>query len=528
MWEITVLHALRLRGAEVKHVLCDGIYSDCDVFWGATKRRHPLACQECLSRVTRLSYDMKMPYEWLGRYLTLENYAEAHRWSAGIKQYELKTAKYGDWEIGEWVRGSVHSHLRRTELDCNSPLVRKTYRSYLYSGLVACFGLNCLLENYEPDILFLFNGRMSSTRIALELAKRKNVRVIVHERGSLFESLRLIENYPCISLKLFRNMWVDWGGIPLLKEELELISRYMDDRRFGKRLNWISFNPQPQDLYELRQRLTLSPGRIIWVMFTSSDDEVVSASDRSGPFEHQMDWVKKTARYVEQHHTIDLIIRIHPNTAGEKARGNNFLQLQEFQQLQHRLPPNVKMVMPDDRISTYSLIDIGALGLVYMSTVGLEMACKGKPVIMAAPSLISDLPFVQTVESKDEYFAMLDSALEKPLISNSLEIQRLAYRFAHIFFIKDSIPFPLVKMPTVHSGRLNYNSLDELMPGCDPNLDRICRIILKNEPICPPPGVEELTRSETDEILWFEDNDKSVDAVVTTQPEGDFYGSRVK
>ena len=34
-WDMTIAHGLRNRGAEVRYVMCDGLFSDCDVYWKA-------------------------------------------------------------------------------------------------------------------------------------------------------------------------------------------------------------------------------------------------------------------------------------------------------------------------------------------------------------------------------------------------------------------------------------------------------------------------------------------------------------
>ncbi|NQV01548.1 MAG: hypothetical protein HQ542_02800 [Bacteroidia bacterium] len=59
-YEMTIMHGLRLRGAEIKYVCYDALYVECDVFWNATKVRHEHACQECMFNVTKLVYGMGM------------------------------------------------------------------------------------------------------------------------------------------------------------------------------------------------------------------------------------------------------------------------------------------------------------------------------------------------------------------------------------------------------------------------------------------------------------------------------------
>lgn len=504
MWEMTVLHALKLRGAEVRYVGCDGLYSECDVFWKSTNPRDSLSCTRCQAHVATLICNMSMSSEWLGRYLMPEEFREARRWSDGVELGSLGNARYAAWDVGEWVKSSVHSHLRVSYLDFAVPEIEAAYRSYLYSGLVACFGLNRFLDDSRPDVLFLFSGRMSSSRVALELALRRGIRVVCHERGLLRESLKLFENVSSVSLRPFPELWSDWGDVALREDQLETVSRYMAGRAEGRNIGERTFSPTPGDLQDIRDRLGLRPERRVWLLFTSSEDEVIATAERQGPFPTQIDWIRATVRYAERQPEIDLILRVHPNIGGKRSIGTNAGQLEEIEKLRAELPSNVRMVMPDDPVSSYSLMDIAELGLVYISITGLEMACKGKQIVVAAGAWVRGLPFVQTVDSIDTYHPLLDAALDSTEPGGSTEIQRLAYRFAYSLYFRWNIPFPLVEMPDPQTGRLAYDSLRELLPGREQSLDRVCRVILEGEAICPSPGAQDRSASLEDERAWVE------------------------
>jgi hypothetical protein len=360
------------------------------------------------------------------------------------------------------------------------------------------------LDDYQPQAMLLYNGRMSSTRIALELGLRRNIRVITHERGNLDDSLALIENANCKALQPIKQIWRDWGTVPLVPQELETIRAYMNQRQFGKNLGGLVFSPPPQNLEKMRQDLGLPQQGPVWVLFTSSEDEVISAEEWRGPFAKQIDWIKQTVAFVAQYPRLNLVIRAHPNTAGKRAVGDNLGQLQELTDLRKNLPANVHMVMPDASISSYSLMDLATLGLIYSSTVALEMACKGKTVVIGGGNLISDLPFAQTLQDVAEYDQLLTNQIDLPVGMFSQKIQRLAYRHAYALFFRWTIPFPLVQDGGPLGVQMAYHSLADLLPGRDSSLDRISRIILEGEPVCPPPTSIQLERSEAEEQAWLE------------------------
>ena len=492
-WEMTILHGLKLRGADVDYVLCDGLYSDCDIHWDALNPRPANACGNCQLEQVKLVTSMGIDFHWLGRYLMPDEAREARRWADALAPEELLGATYGAWAVGAWIRGSVQSHLRRSELDLADPAVARVVRSYVFSGLVACFALDRLLDESDPDVLLVFNGRLSSTRVALELARARGIRTIAHETGNRNETIRLFENGTCLSLEPVRQFWRDWADVPLDAEELEAVTRALARREHGGDLG-SAFSPPPRPSAGELERLGLTPGRPLWALFTSSDDETAGEPGWESPFASQPEWVARTIALAARHPELDLVVRVHPNTGGRRSKGTNQLLKAEMERLGRDLPPNVRMVAPDDDVSSYSLMNACSVGLVWASTVGVELACKGKHVVVASGNVVGGTSFVTTIADAADYEATVEPLAALPAGASSPHVLRLALRFAHGFFYKFAIPFPLVRVPAVNVSELAYTSLEALMPGRDATLDRCARILLQGESPVPAPTAAERAR----------------------------------
>jgi hypothetical protein len=503
-WEMTILQSLKLRGAEVEYVLCDGLYTDCDQFWGAVAPRPQNACSMCQMQVVNLVHQMGMDFHWLGRYLQTDEQREAKRWADALADDELLSAAYGEWQIAQWIRTSVQSHFRANEIDVSRPSMAKVVRSYVYSGLVACFALDRLLDEQAPDVFLLFNGRQSSTRVALELAKSKGIRTVVHERGPRNETLRMVENETVASLEPFRQVWRDWGEIPLSAEEVEKTASFMAGREHGKDLSWTQFTSSVQPVDEVRAKLGLRADRPVWTLFTSSDDEVSGEADWASPFPTQRDWIARTIEYARANPQIDLVVRVHPNTGSRKSTGANRKQLEEMRALAENLPANARMIDPEDEISSYTLMDLSSVGLVWVSTVGLEMACKGKSIVVAAGNQVKGTPFVTTIDDAGTYETTIAPLLELAPDAVSADVRRLAMRFAYGAFFRLGIDFPLVRMTTPRDSELAYHSLDALQPGRDAGLDRCVRILLEGEPVYLPPTDADRARATDAEDVFLD------------------------
>jgi len=501
-WDMTIAHGLKHRGADVRYVMCDGLFSDCDVYWKAWEDRPADACLRCQAGVAQLAADNQMPYEWLGRSLDPRESREARRWVSSLERDELHDASYGDWQIGEWIRGSVHSHFRRSRLDVADEEVERALRSYLYSGLIAAFALDRLLDDYEPDVLLVFNGRQSSTRVAYELARARGIRVVCHERGPRRGTMRLTVNRTIVSRDQFAEYWDEWGEIPLSAEELAEITGHLSEREHGVNIGCVAFSPAPQEHEGVRERLGLRPGAPVWVLFSSSDDEVASAPEWHGS-RPQTEWIAEAIDYARRHPEIELVVRLHPNTGSSRSVGANVQQLEELDALRLGIPGNVHWVAPDDEISSYTLMDIATVGLVLHSTVVLEMAAKGKHMIVAAPSIAAGTPFVREALEPEEFEHALDAALAVPADTIDPEVRRLALRFAYGLWYRQPVTFPLVAAGQDSRATRNWNDVGELVPGRDAALDRCTAIILDGMPACAPPGDAERARDPEAERLWL-------------------------
>jgi len=91
------------------------------------------------------------------------------------------------------------------------------------------------------------------------------------------------------------------------------------------------------------------------------------------------EWIDKTVRYFAGRKEIQLVVRVHP---GERLMKGPSMQGVIERALPER-PEHIHVIGPMEKINTYDIMEIASLGLAYTTTVGLEMAMRGVPVIAA-------------------------------------------------------------------------------------------------------------------------------------------------
>ncbi|MBT5241450.1 MAG: hypothetical protein HOL61_12800 [Rhodospirillaceae bacterium] len=428
-----------------------------------------------------------MPFRWLGRWLSTEDFEAAGRWVAKLEPSEYPTAKFGDWSIGAWVQSSVRTELRCNVFDMADPKTTSTYASYLYSGALAALGLDRLFEEEKPDAQLLFNGRMAPTRIALELAKQRGIRTLCEERSAVAGNLILFDNVNCLDIEHVDQLWDEWKDIPLKPNEIKDIANVLEDRRSGGggEVSIFSASRQPTD--EIYNALSLDQNKPLWVLFSSSEDEIADKAGISSIFPTQTDWIEATVNYARSHPDIQLVIRVHPNVGGSKALGDNTEDMAYFEALATSAPDNIRVVQPGDTTSSYSLAEMCDLALVWYSTIAIETATLGRRVIRAGGFLLENRDFIYAPDTPTTYPSLLDQMRKEATQEELLRIAIGAWRFAYIWYLRRTIPFPLVAQPEWYKGEMAWNDPQELVPGFDSNLDRICEIFMSGNPVHTTP-----------------------------------------
>ena len=134
---------------------------------------------------------------------------------------------------------SIGSKAKDNKIDTKISKIKEVYKNYMESGLIAAFAIERLIDEVNPDVLLLFNGRMSSLQVAYQIARKKNIDVFIHERGVIPESISLTKNSYSYAedLKKIKKGWALWENIPLGKDQLDKITEYLNSRRYGKGCN---------------------------------------------------------------------------------------------------------------------------------------------------------------------------------------------------------------------------------------------------------------------------------------------------
>lgn len=188
----------------------------------------------------------------------------------------------------------------------------------------------------------------------------------------------------------------------------------------------------------LYSELNIDPNKKLLVAFTSSLDEAqatifqyaglnVPPLPMDNPFEDQIEWIKELIKYTEVHKNLQLVVRIHPREGGDGFKSKPSKHLLELQStFSHIASDSIKFIWPSDTISSYDLAELAHMILISWTSVGIEMARFGAPVLAAfqhCPYPKDDV--ILWANTKEDYFKKIRLYLDDPKCS----IHRIIYAF---------------------------------------------------------------------------------------------------
>lgn len=238
------------------------------------------------------------------------------------------------------------------------------------------------------------------------------------------------------------------------------------------------------DSTDIRSELGLPPGGKLLVAYSNSSDELlcnreilrvmgIPYAQSRNPFQNQVEWLKELIAWVEARPELRLVIRLHPRMAKGHRHTSESSEAGQMRREFSRLPTRVAIVWPESDISSYNVAEHADVVLTAWSSIGLELARLGIPLISAFQR-VGPWPagkFNLFSETKEGYFALVDQALRAvPAMANILDAFRWTYvlNWTPLVDVSDVTPDPdYFPVPPFHSPKNGELILKAVTEGQD-------------------------------------------------------------
>ena len=241
----------------------------------------------------------------------------------------------------------------------------------------------------------------------------------------------------------FFAAWPRWRDMPADPFRVKEVTDDLLFRVSGKATHVYSPGKTFQSI-DLRTKMELSTEKKLLVAYTSSLDELIACRmqmDALGvavvrqdqAFEDQIEWLDALTVYVAARDDLQLIVRVHPREGANHREPGVSQHLGQLREAFDRHIQNCRFVWPGDPVSSYDLGEIADVALTGWSSIGVELARLGVPVLAAfnIPEAVAPVEdFLRWVPTREEYFKTIHELLDE---GPSLQRVLHAFRWSSFF-----------------------------------------------------------------------------------------------
>jgi hypothetical protein len=459
--------SVRASGIPVRYWVCQRGMDLCVL---GTDRRRPAAlppCADCLDFSDRLfpsSLRVLLafsPPDLPGALLQDASTEEMSRWV------------WKDLPLGELCMPSLRWSLRRHHLVDDSG-TRLLFRRYLISAASLAEQIEARLRLEPPRAFVLFNGITYPEAVAKALAERFGFRVITHEIG-----LRPYSAFFSRDHATFRKVALPdespWTEAERGKLEEWVRSRTRGDFTMAGIRFWPEMQPIPPGLRRaiphFRQMAAIFPN----VIFDTSQVHANTI------FPDMFAWLDSLVPVIRAHADTLFVVRAHPDE-DRPGKESQERVADWFQDRGLDRQANAYLIAPRELVSSYELLHHAKLVLVYNSSVGLESAMLGKPVLSAGRARFSHVSIGWTARDADHYRETLDELLHAGRVDVPAEYSEQARRWLYYEAFHASLDLsPFLEAAPGHPGMVGLRAFEPSAVATHPSLRLIRTGIVQDD-----------------------------------------------
>ncbi len=398
-------------------------------------------CKRCVLRGQDALKAVRIPYLLASQLVPPDTQYAIEQVERQLVRYdisELQTLVIDGVPVGQIALASALRFLRRgTPPNAVDEDTGQVLLGYVRSALRIKFLAEAYLGRSRPDFVVMTHGIYVPWGPARAVFQREGIPVACYDQSNVFRNAYVASwNQPSQAYDISMQFAQERGYSLSHSERRELLD-YLASRRDNSR-DRTRFNFVPEKPCEVvRDELGIPQDALCFGLFTNLLWDAATVS-RDICFGNQVKWVIATIEYFATKPDNYLIVRPHP---AEELRGTRQAVIDIVREAFPHLPPNVRLVGREPAFNAYSIFNAVDVGIVYTSTVGLEMSLLGKPVIVVADTHYRGKGFTFDPKNRSEYFELIDSFTSAQRISDEQLAE--AERYAHMDFLRHHIRLPL-------------------------------------------------------------------------------------
>lgn len=369
--------ALKLKdeGSKVTIVRCQGELKSCL----ANPKHNYFICAACKSKYKyAIQLTQLTDINIISILINNSQYKEIPNSFANID--ELKSFQFHGARLGLAVASTL---IGRCNYDHKFDTIKykKEIKTELKMSIDVYLGMEKILNDIQPNVVYFFNGRFSPYHPLKLLCLKNKITFYTHERAGVINKYILRENsMPHDIDYALKEMETLWDNAKDNKEQTG--TKFFIDRRNKVIQSWISFTASqkhgllPANFDHKKRNIAI---------FNSTMEEYEGLEGWENPiYTDDNEGIRKILESFKEEDYI-FYLRIHPNMKFLKNT-----QIKEIENIAQQYK-NLCIIKPEETLDSYALMDYADKVITFGSTMGVEATFWGKPSILLGKSLYMNI-----------------------------------------------------------------------------------------------------------------------------------------
>ena len=325
---------------------------------------------------------------------------------------QLYAYKYKNFRLGKGVASSLISHFRDNNFNPNNDL--KKVKKLLKSAAIVFERCDAILKKKKYSKIITFNGRFGTCYPIILLAKKYDIKIARHERGSTHNKYEIfngdIHDFSFIRKEITRY-WMKKS-----KNFLKISKSYFNNRIEGKPIAFERGYSYRKNQIKNYTKYKKTKNENLIVFYTTQDFENSAIINDLNQEKYFKEFLKIALRLKRT----NIVVRVHP----QRHNKNNFETLKWLKYESKR----VKVIGAEDKTDSYKLMELADVIVSYSSNILVEAAYWGKKTIsLSKNTRFTNCKSVITIKKFSELSSILSKKKYKP--KNKTNCLPLAYYF---------------------------------------------------------------------------------------------------
>ena len=336
---------------------------------------------------------------------------------------------------------AYNHHLEREDIIFDEEKYTDEINDLILESARAHQGIISVLGASSYHRFICYSGLIQTTPTLLQTAQKAGIETVCIE-GWSWRPGHVIFNFNKPALEYNIKGWMKYyGWDPAQNKTVDEYLAFQDGQQL-KDKSWLNnfYNVQQSKIDGHVNQPVLSFLEKHKNSFLLAPNVIGDSStlNRETIFRSMRIWIREVIDFFKSNPQYTLIIRAHPAEVWVKSKVK--FKLGDYAESLSKGYDNILVIKGEEKINSFYLLPYIKCGLVWLSSIGVDMVVRGIPVVCAASPKYSGLDFVHEPPTKKEYFNLIQDYAQEARRPTSEQERENARKYLYVVFKGFSFP----------------------------------------------------------------------------------------